>query len=392
MVALAMFALCGAFFGTYRLGQSHGHIFGADTEHMVGLEANQASCAINALQAAIVISRAGVVIAKATDDCNQTKINSIPDAWGGPSLGRKSCAVDVTGLIGSFAGVGTILAAEASMCAETANADALCASGIQLIVGAMGAISSSATLMNMACITSTEDSGNKTRDWVKQGLYKEKAGLAMQSMANFGTRDNPPDFDKAAKMDLAQCVINTFEVALTIGQAGMAINSATKDCPALSDAALEAMLGGTLDYTDPKMIPAIEAAEAMVRKQMSIVCTADVAGIIGAFAEIGGYLSLVATQCPHVPNPDAGCAFAIQNTIAAISNLVAAGATIHLTCPKPGQKASTSAEAAKKEVEENKNLPIEDRQWTQLRPVHVTKKLEPNSEGSGPAVPAQTMY
>eukprot|EP00929_Paragymnodinium_shiwhaense_P080054 TRINITY_DN4172_c0_g1_i1.p1 TRINITY_DN4172_c0_g1~~TRINITY_DN4172_c0_g1_i1.p1 ORF type:complete len:390 (-),score=51.56 TRINITY_DN4172_c0_g1_i1:87-1256(-) len=64
---------------------------------------------------------------------------------------HQTCAIDVMGVVGSFADVGSQIAAAASNCKKGINAPAICAADILQVIAGLSNLAASATAMNEVC-------------------------------------------------------------------------------------------------------------------------------------------------------------------------------------------------------------------------------------------------
>jgi len=108
-------------------------------------QAEIAECTFDVTFAAQLLGRAGLGINAAVKDCTdfQFKING--------AAGQKVCAVDVSGVIGSFVSVGQFLSAAASKCPNSTNVAADCSSSIWNVVAAIDSIAAVGASFPLTC-------------------------------------------------------------------------------------------------------------------------------------------------------------------------------------------------------------------------------------------------
>jgi len=109
----------------------------------------------------------------------------------------------------------------------------------------------------------------------------------------------PPPITPGRKAEIAECFVDVALLPSQIATAGLLINDAVIACADNHRAA----------------------------------CTADISGIINAFASLSQFLALAISQCPVNTNSKAFCAADISELVSGVAQIVQASAGIAQACP-----------------------------------------------------------
>jgi len=119
----------------------------AASEAKAARDAEIAECVFDVSFVCQLLGRAGLAIHAAAKDCSdfQLKVNG--------EAGKKVCAVDITGVIGSFVGVEQFLSMAVMKCPENKINDraALCTSAIFEVIGAIDTLASVGSSFQLTC-------------------------------------------------------------------------------------------------------------------------------------------------------------------------------------------------------------------------------------------------
>ena len=205
------------------------------------------------------------------------------------SEARKTCITGTATLFLSLSQIAAGLARAASDCGATANIEALCAAPIAALVTPLSSFIAGGTMISAACA-------------------KCAAGL-------------PKDFDRRLEVDfnnsrllrtedrnweIGECVVDASSTAMAIGQLGLALNAAVKDCPPIG-------IGLKKDLTTAQ-------------------CTVDIGTALFSFSRIILFLSLATEHCTIGKQPEAICVAGVANLAVASFATTFNGAAIYVNC------------------------------------------------------------
>jgi len=293
--------------------------------------ASTAMCAIDVMQAAQMLGRAGTSMNMAVKTCVQGTTNKNKIA---------RCASPVGNVVSSFSYAASFLSTAAAECSESlhikdfmsntlgwdmnwtnakaqsAELQAACSGAVTSFTAGLAQIAESGPSMTQSCEWIKKVPG---MSWIEGSMMGAEDPSSIDRRAEDSgemasakqLRDNASLLGWSAKeikqQEQAECAFDVGQGTMFLAQAGMQINAAVTDC---SDYSLKE--GG---------------------KHAKAMCAVTTSGIIRSFGFVSSLLSFAVTNCPIFKfNMNAACSGAIADMVTGIAGLAAASSAFRDTC------------------------------------------------------------
>mmetsp|Transcript_134725 Transcript_134725/g.375498 ORF Transcript_134725/g.375498 Transcript_134725/m.375498 type:complete len:173 (-) Transcript_134725:34-552(-) len=148
--------------GEIRQAAGHEEGSGERTEHKEGVSAERqveiTECVLDVSQVVGSLVRAALAIQHAVKKCDPRPERGGKDSEGANSDRRKrTCAVDIAGVIGSFSFVGAFLSFAVSHCPVEGNVQAECAGNVLQLSAALASFAAVGAAMPLTCNPKVEE-------------------------------------------------------------------------------------------------------------------------------------------------------------------------------------------------------------------------------------------
>jgi len=180
----------------------------------------EAYCALNTVQAAHFMARAGLQIDAATKTCNN------PDS----QFKQEACAADASGVIASIGYVATYLSQAISQCSKN-NPDitAVCAASAIGITSSLGTMANGASQTAANCVGFFDLlNSSLPADFQYKG---EKEALEASDTDSVWQPDRRLHLEADPALGTASCVFDVYEVAAAFAVFGTSIQASSRGCP-----------------------------------------------------------------------------------------------------------------------------------------------------------------
>eukprot|EP00928_Gymnodinium_smaydae_P052906 TRINITY_DN3702_c0_g5_i1.p1 TRINITY_DN3702_c0_g5~~TRINITY_DN3702_c0_g5_i1.p1 ORF type:complete len:488 (-),score=114.92 TRINITY_DN3702_c0_g5_i1:73-1536(-) len=263
-----------------------------------------AECTFDAGLATFFLMRAGLEINGASHSC--------------PEDENADCAMEVSGVISSFADTASFLSGVADTCPpKEGTVEMKCAMAITKLVGAVGEIAAAGAGMSVDC---DPEEIRKAEHEIKAGTQVQRRLQVTQTAVTqtavtqtAAEKEKEEEEEKRERSaEIAECVCDTGSATFLLGYAGLEITGSTKTCP--------------------------------TGKEGQQQCAAQVSGALASFGFVSTYLSAAAAECGTTANPRAECAADISKLVASLSEVASAASQMSKVCVQSALHAPPEAE------------------------------------------------
>eukprot|EP00928_Gymnodinium_smaydae_P020541 TRINITY_DN17939_c0_g2_i1.p1 TRINITY_DN17939_c0_g2~~TRINITY_DN17939_c0_g2_i1.p1 ORF type:complete len:444 (+),score=77.54 TRINITY_DN17939_c0_g2_i1:82-1413(+) len=255
-----------------------------------------ADCAFDVGIATFFLMRASLDIFAASESCIEEGVEN-----------QELCAMDVSGVVASFADVGAFLAAVSDMCPIDENPEGICAAAIEKTISAVTELVAASSGIAAQC--DPDDLAQVETD-IEDGEAVERR---LSSQKNKFVKYN----ERHAVLD-AECTCDISSAILLLGYAGLEVTGATESC------------SNTEEEEEEKL------------------CASEVSGAIASFGFVATYLSAAATECGATAIAQAACGADISKLVSTLAELASSSSLMSKACMPEALHASAAPEALRR--------------------------------------------